>query len=145
MKTENTPTATLSQRSIAQALGMSVGLTNAILTRFPGKKRLGFPVVSVGEGSGEVERERSAGCVRVPRYAANVCVPHFVPVRKRGTRTMSVPSESGLRPDRWGVGSPPAQSGTVYLLSELYPELASQAGSAAEAATPLPRIVLGKR
>lgn len=88
-----------------------MGLTNAILTRFPGKKRLGFPVVSVGEGSGEVERERSAG---------------------------SVPSESCLRPDRWGVGSPPAQSGTVYLLSELYPELASQAGSSAEAATPLP-------
>jgi hypothetical protein len=83
------------------------------------KEGLGFRVVRVGEGTGEVERERSAG---------------------------SGLSEGGLSPHRFGgEKSPPTQSTTVYVLSELYPELSFREGGVFDGEIPLHEIVLGKR
>jgi hypothetical protein len=56
----------------------------------------------------------------------------------------SLGSERGLIPDRVSDESPPAHAGIVYLLSELYPELASGTSGAYSAAIPLHEIVLGK-
>jgi hypothetical protein len=57
----------------------------------------------------------------------------------------SVGSVSGLRPDRVSGETPPTHARTVYLLSELHPELASRAGGVLEGAIPVHEIVLGKR
>jgi hypothetical protein len=57
----------------------------------------------------------------------------------------SVPSENGLRPDRVSNETPPARAGVVYLLSELQPELSSQAGGVPDGAIPVHEIVLGHR
>jgi hypothetical protein len=95
---------------------MSVGLTNVILTRFPGKKRLGFPVVKAEDGvepddSGEpYEYEWSLGSDRAG-----------------------------------GAQTPPTHAGIIYLLTKLHPKLSPRLGEVPGVPTPRHEIVLGER